>query len=63
MTNLEQFLNQKIDTPSEQVEPASGSFRCQHEDCEEIVSDGYITRSNHRLHWTCLNGHESSVVI
>ena len=63
MTNLEAFLRNDPEPTSLPKEPASGSFACQHEDCKEVVNDGYIDRYNNRLHWTCVNDHESSVVI
>lgn len=63
MTSLEQFLKKEKDSNFVVSEPSSGSFRCQHEDCDEIINDGYIDRVNNRLHWTCSNNHESSVVI
>lgn len=65
MTSLEEFLNETNDKKEDvgQVEPASGSFSCQHEDCDEVIYEGAIDRSNHRLRWTCTRGHHSSVVI
>ena len=63
MTSLENFLNKTKSRPVNKMEPASGSFTCQHEDCDEVINDGYIDRHNNRLHWTCSNGHESSVVV
>ena len=63
MTSLEQFLNKKNKSNSVISEPSSGSFSCQHEDCKEVINDGYIDRVNNRLHWICSFGHESSVVI
>jgi hypothetical protein len=63
MTSLENFLNKTKDNPIVPMEPASGSFMCQHEDCDEIINDGYIDRHNNKLHWTCVHGHESSVVV
>ena len=63
MTSLENFLNKTKDTESLPKEPASGSFQCQHEDCDEIINDGYIDRQNHKLHWVCQYGHESNVVV
>jgi hypothetical protein len=64
MTNLEQFLNKKMNTSNISVnEPASGSFTCQHEDCDEVINDGFIDRVNNRIHWICVHGHESSVII
>jgi hypothetical protein len=63
MTNLEAFLKNEKEKPNLPKEPASGSFSCQHEDCDEIINDGYIDRYNNRLHWTCVYGHESSVVV
>jgi len=63
MTSLEDFLkNEKKQVPIKK-EPTGGSFSCQHEDCNEVVSDGYIDRYNNRLHWVCINGHESSVIV
>jgi hypothetical protein len=65
MTNLEDFLNEaKLEGRSTgQVEPANGSFSCQHEDCDEVIYEGAIDRNNRRLTWTCTRGHHSSVVI
>jgi hypothetical protein len=64
MTNLENFLNKKLEVKDVPIgEPASGSFTCQHEDCNEVVYDGVIDRSSNRLTWTCTLGHHSSVVI
>jgi hypothetical protein len=65
MTNLENFLNKKIskEKSSMQIEPASGSFSCQHEDCDEVIYEGTIDKINHRLTWTCSKGHHSSVVV
>lgn len=63
MTSLENFLNKTKDKPVIPMEPASGSFSCQNESCNEIIGEGYIDRYNNRLHWTCTNGHESSVVV
>ena len=63
MTSLEGFLNKTKDNPIIPMEPASGSFRCQNADCDEVVNEGYIDRSHNRLKWTCADGHDSSVVI
>jgi len=64
MTNLEEFLSKKIKKDTSIIgEAASGSFSCQHEDCKEVVNDGIIDRVNNRLHWVCIHGHESSVII
>jgi len=65
MTSLEDFLkSNKVETGSSiQKEPANGSFSCQHEDCDEVIYEGTIDRSNHRLTWTCSRGHHSSVVV
>ena len=61
MTSLDKFLNNKDHSLPKEI--ASGSFSCQHEDCDEVINDGYIDRHNNRLHWVCNQGHESSVVI
>lgn len=63
MTNLEEFLNKDLKEKSGPIEPTSGSFSCQHEDCDEVIYDGKIDRENHKLTWTCIYGHHSSVVI
>ena len=65
MTSLEEFLNSSKEEgkSSSHVEPASGSFSCQHEDCDEVIYEGSIDKSNNRLMWTCTRGHHSSVVI
>ncbi len=63
MTSLERFLKNTKNNPVTPMEPSSGSFSCQHEDCDEVINDGYIDRYNHRLHWVCIHGHESSVII
>ena len=65
MTSLEEFLREvkEEDKTTGQIEPASGSFSCQHEDCDEVIYEGVIDRSNHRLTWTCTRGHHSSVVM
>jgi hypothetical protein len=63
MTSLEQFLKREKKSNDIVSEPSSGSFSCQHEDCNEVINDGYIDRVNNRLHWICSRGHESSVVI
>jgi len=65
MTSLENFLksNKEEVVASVQEEPASGSFSCQHEDCDEVIYEGTIDRNNHRLSWTCSRGHHSSVVV
>jgi hypothetical protein len=65
MTSLEDFLNQteKKETTNNDVEPANGSFSCQHEDCDEVIYEGTIDKSNGKLTWTCSRGHHSSVVI
>jgi hypothetical protein len=65
MTSLENFLNKNIsdDSKSSQLEPASGSFSCQHESCKEVVYEGAIDKINNKLIWTCTQGHKSSVAI
>jgi hypothetical protein len=65
MTSLENFLNKGKGKTKDSLpmEPASGSFQCQESDCEEIVFEGYIDRPHGRIHWTCSQGHESSVVV
>jgi len=63
MTSLESFLNNEKKPSPKTMEPASGSFKCQAKDCEEIVYDGYIDRDNNRLVWKCSQNHESSVII
>ena len=63
MTNLEEFLNKSKKKDVSFIEPTSGSFSCQHEDCNELINDGYIDRVNNRIHWTCVYGHESSVIV
>ena len=65
MTSLENFLknNKEEIRTSVQEEPANGSFSCQHENCDEVIYEGTIDRSNHRLTWTCSRGHHSSVVV
>jgi hypothetical protein len=65
MTNLEDFLNKNISENklSTQLEPASGSFSCQHEDCDEVIYEGAIDKVNNKLTWTCSRGHHSSVAI
>jgi len=67
MTSLEKFLNKVKDSTDKKTinisEPASGSFRCQNLECNEIVYEGYVDRVNSRIHWVCSQGHDSSVVI
>ena len=63
MPNLESFLNNEKKSKGLPQEPASGSFNCQEQGCDEKVFEGYIDRENSRLHWTCSKGHDSSVVI
>jgi len=65
MTSLENFLNKSNNTKNTSVnlEPASGSFSCQHEDCDEVIYEGAVDRINHKLVWTCSRGHHSSVVV
>lgn len=63
MTNLEDFLNKNNDEDKTFLEPASGSFSCQHEDCDEVIYEGTIDKKNHRLTWRCSRGHKSSVVV
>ena len=67
MTSLRKFLDQAKASKGESDvvinEPASGSFVCQDQDCQELVFEGYIDRVHSRLHWTCSNEHDSSVVI
>lgn len=65
MTSLESFLNgsKKVAEPTTTMEPASGSFNCQNLECNELVYEGYIDRSNNRLKWVCSQGHESAVAI
>jgi hypothetical protein len=63
MTSLEQFLNKTNTSTKISMEPALGSFACQHEECDETINDGYVDKENNRLHWTCIHGHESSVII
>ena len=63
MTNLEKFLNKDNVKNPKVMEPASGSFKCQDANCEEVVYSGYNDREENRLHWVCSQGHESSVVI
>ena len=63
MTNLEQFLNGTKKEPSVSMEPASGSFSCQNIECKEVIFEGYVDRTNNRIHWICSQGHESSVII
>jgi hypothetical protein len=62
MTNLEKFLNKSVEVKTV-MEPASGSFRCQNLDCNEIVYEGYVDRSHNKLKWTCSKGHDSAVSI
>ena len=65
MTSLEEFLNKSEtnEKVSKNLEPATGSFSCQHEDCDEVIYEGEIDKTNNRLTWTCTHGHHSSVVI
>lgn len=63
MTSLENFLNKTKGNPVTPMEPVSGSFSCQDNDCNEVVFDGYVDRHNNRIHWSCSHGHNSSVVI
>jgi restriction endonuclease Mrr len=71
MTNLRDFLeNTKVVKEEVTVEKvatdmvtAQGTFVCQDNDCEETVLEGYLDRVHNRIHWTCSNGHDSSVVI
>jgi hypothetical protein len=63
MTSLEEFLNKDNKPNPTNMEPASGSFNCQTNDCNETVYTGYINRDSGRLLWICSQGHESSVVI
>lgn len=63
MTSLEDFLKKQDRKENIVMEPAHGTFSCQDSDCEEIVYDGYIDRTNNRLHWICSKNHDSSVVI
>jgi hypothetical protein len=65
MTNLENFLNKKINDKVNYInlEPASGSFSCQHEDCDEVIYEGHIDKINNKLMWTCSRGHHSSVAV
>ena len=63
MTSLEQFLNGNKNEPDISMQPASGSFSCQDLECKEVIFEGYIDRTNNRIHWVCSQGHESSVVI
>ena len=64
MPNLEEFLSgKKTEEKIVSGEPATGSFSCQHEDCDEVIYDGVVDRDHRRLTWVCSNGHHSSVVI
>jgi len=63
MTSLERFLNKATTNKSSSIEPASGSFQCQNKECDEIIHEGYIDRTNNRIHWECSKGHESSVIV
>lgn len=63
MTSLEGFLKKTKNEPVTPMEPCSGSFSCQDHDCNEVVFEGYVDRHNNRIHWVCLHGHESSVII
>lgn len=65
MTSLESFLNgsKKMSEPAERMDPASGSFTCQDQECNEVVHEGYIDRSHNKLKWVCSHGHESAVSI
>ena len=64
MTNLEKFLNKnKSNSDIVVSEPASGSFKCQNDGCDEVVYDGYVDRVHNKIHWECSQGHDSSVVI
>ena len=58
MTSLEQFLNKDNKKDIIVNEPASGSFSCQDNDCDEVVFEGYVDRVHSRIHWTCSQGHE-----
>ena len=49
--------------PAERMDPASGSFTCQDQECNEVVHEGYIDRSHNKLKWVCSHGHESAVSI
>jgi hypothetical protein len=62
MTNLEQFLNKETKVKHKRVEPSSGSFTCQNQDCKEIMFEGFVDKDENRLYWICSNNHESSVV-
>ena len=63
MTSLEEFLNKSEEKDPGGSELANGSFSCQHEDCDEVIYEGTIDKSNGKLTWTCSRGHHSSVVI
>jgi hypothetical protein len=61
MTNLENFLNKnKIE---EFLDPVDGSFACQNAECNDITTEAFLDRMHNRVKWTCINGHDSSVVI
>jgi hypothetical protein len=63
MTNLEQFLSKDKKGPSVAMEPISGSFSCQDDSCNEVMTEGYIDRDKSRIHWVCSQKHDSSVII
>lgn len=56
MDQLAKFL--KKDVPSEKSN-VSGSFMCQ--ECDELVTIGFISYEEKTLSWVCSHGHNSKV--
>jgi hypothetical protein len=57
MTNLENFLNKEIKISEKDL--ANGAFKCQNDECDEIVLNASFDVNTNKLTWVCSNGHES----
>ena len=64
MPNLDEFLSNNVEqAPSEDTEEVTGSFRCQENDCYEIVNIAERNRLTGKIYWTCSKDHKSSVIL
>ena len=60
MTNLDNFLNKKINVPRAiGVEIIDGAFVCQNAECDVISYEAIMDLNDGSAHWTCICGHRS----
>ena len=64
MPNLEEFLGKKKTNYQKNIlGTVQGTFNCQEEECDEVMSEAFLNVENTEMTWYCNQDHESRIKI